>query len=324
VRSVYPYKTLLGDLTLDVVSVSIDDVELPYSYISRSEQTVALHLAGREHWTQATLHFEAVLPEQELDSGPWSEINCVAVLSEKATNARRTVRLRHGADGRRLGSIRLERSLFRSRGTLTLLAVATVDGLPGRMIGSAERPWYVDLQASIPLRESEIEIQEGDFRNGDLEWLRPYADSPWIVEAAGERPTVHLNTGAVEGLMDVLNGKGGSPAERLLREATSSQIAQDVWIALFHAAASGLESDEDGTPVMPEGWREAVLRMMLPDVLPGRSLGDALYEIDQRRQGAGWAELQTNIQYAAGRRSRIAKKLTDAVRSVGQEGRQDL
>ncbi|MDN3238680.1 hypothetical protein [Glycomyces tritici] len=317
-KSAYPYPTLFGDITVDVASVTVDGAGLPYSCISRTEQTVALHLAGRERWSQATLQLDASLPEQELAEGPWSEVTCVAVLSEKGTNARTTTRLTHSVDGRRSGSIELPKSFFRNRATLTLMTVGTVDGTSGRILGTADRPWYVDLMAAVPTREREININEVDFRSGELEWLRPYADSPWIVETSGEEPAVHLNTGAIEGLMDILHGKGGPIAERTLRETTASQIAQDTWIALFHAAASGLEADEDGTPVMPDGWRESVLRMMLPDVLPGRSLGDALREIERRRQGIGWAELQTNIQYAAGKRSRIARRLTDAVRSVNR------
>lgn len=323
-KSAYPYPTLFGDISAEVASVSVDGADLPYSCISRPEQTVALHLAGRERWSQATLRLEAGLPEQELAEGPWSGVRCVAVLSEKATNARTATELTHSADGRWRGSIELARSFFRTRATLILMAVGTVEGVPGRIIGTTARPWYIDLMAAVPVRQHEININEIDFRSGELEWLRPYADSPWIVETAGEQPTVHLNTGAIEGLVDVLHGKGGPIAERMLAEMTASQIAQDAWIALFHAAASGLETDEDGTPVMPEGWRESVLRMMLPDVLPGRSLGDALHEIDQRRQGVGWAELQTNIQYAAGKRSRIARKLTDAVRSVNRAEKENI
>lgn len=323
-KSAYPYQTIFGDITVDVLSVSVDDADLPYSCISRSEQTVALHSAGREQWEQATLHLDANLPEKEVAEGPWSEVTCIAILSEKATNARIATRLTHTGDGHWSGSIELARPLFHTRALLNLMVVGMVDGVPGRVVGAVKQPWYVDLMATVPVRQSTVRIHEIDFRNGELEWLHAYADSPWIVETTGEQPTVHLNTAAVEGLTEVLRGKGGSDAERTLREMTASQIAQDTWIALFHAAASGLETDEDGTPVMPGGWRESVLRMMLPDVLPGNSMGDALLEINKRRQGAGWAELQTNIQYAASKRSRIARKLTAAMRAIDRGEHEDV
>ncbi|MEU4061212.1 hypothetical protein AB0F25_02085 [Streptomyces wedmorensis] len=317
-KSVYPYPTLFGDVDLDVLSVTVDGTAaLPYSHVSKPERTVALHRSGRENWEHCTLRLQATLPEPEIADGEWTDIVCLAALTEKATNARTTARLKRSSDGSWSGSIDLHRSRHLHRATLGLTVVATCDGVAGRAIGAAVQDWYVDLRGATPVRQREIEIVEEDFREGPEEWLRPYKDAPWIVDTTGEVPTVYLNTGTVDGFVEMLGGTGGSPAEKVLREVTSSQIAQDAWTAMFHTAISDLDVDDDGTPVMPTGWRESVLRMMLPDVLPGRQLTDALYDIEERRtKGFGWAELQTTVQYAAGRRSRITKKLTTAVRSV--------
>jgi hypothetical protein len=195
--------------------------------------------------------------------------------------------------------------------------VGEIGGVRGRVIGTTENDWYVDLKATTPRRQREIEIRQVDFREGPEEWLRPFKDSTWIVETVDDIPTVYLNTTAVEGLVEIMNDTGGSPGEKLLREMTASQVAQDAWTAMFHTAISDLDLDEDGTPIMPSGWREPVLRMMLPDILPGRQPTDALFEINARRSsGSGWPELQTNIQYAAGKRSHVTKKLTNGVRTV--------
>jgi hypothetical protein len=317
VKSVFPYPTLFGDIGFDVASVTVDGTPLPYAQVSSAERTVALHRAGREHWTQATLRLKAQLPEPELAEGPWTDVTCLAVLTEKATNARTTARLTRTFDGDWHGTIDLFKDHHLRRATLTLHVVGTVDGVAGRLIGSAEQDWYLDLRESTPVRRREIEIVEVDFRDGPHDWLRPFQESPWIVETSADTPTIYLNTTAVEGLMEVLGAKGGSTAERILRDMTASQIAQDAWTAMFHTAISDLDVDVDGTPVMPTGWREGVVRMMLPDVLPGRQLTDALYDINERRtKGFGWSQLQTAIQYAAGKRSRVSKKLTNAVRTV--------
>jgi hypothetical protein len=317
-KPAFPYPTLLGDIGWDVVSVSVDGKPLPYTKVSATERVVALHQSGRAGWEEAVLDVRAALPEEELSEGPWRDVICLATLTEKATNARTTARLIRAADGSRTGSITLSRALHLRRATLSLLVVANVGGVPGRLVGSAEEDWYVDLSEATPVRQREIEIVETDFREGPHEWLRPYRDSSWIVETTGDMPTVYLNTSAVEGLMEVLGGRGGSPIEKVVREMTASQIAQDAWTAMFHTAVSDLDTDEDGTPIMPTGWRESVLRQMLPDVLPGRQLTDALYEINERRiKGFGWSELQTGVQFAAGRRSQVSKKLTTAVRAVG-------
>lgn len=316
-KPVFPYPTLFGDLDLEVVSVTVDGGVLPYSKISKGERTIALHQAGRERWDRATLRVKATLPEDELTEGPWHDVSCLAVLSEKTTNTRTSARLTRDTNGAWCGEVHLHRVAHLHRAVLGLTVVGTVDGVAGRVIGATDEDWYVDLEMAAPVRQREIEIVEIDFREGPIDWLRPFKESSWIVETTGDIPTVYLNTTAVEGLIDILGATGGSPAERLLRDLTSSQIAQDAWTAMFHTAISDLDVDEDGTPVMPTGWRESVLRCMLPDVLPGRQLTDALYDINERRtKGFGWSELQTHVQYAAGKRSRITKKLTTAVRSV--------
>ncbi|MEV4191407.1 hypothetical protein [Streptomyces toxytricini] len=313
----FPYPTLFGDITVRVVSVGVDGDELPYQRISQAGRTVALHQAGRDGWETAVLRVKVTVPESELAEGPWSDVVFLAVLSEKATNARTTAVLRRTAGGGAEGAIELDRARYHSRATLDVSVVATVDGVAGRLIGSAKDPWYVDLRASTPERGQEIDIVETDFGAGEHDWLRAYRESVWIVDTTGDMPTVYLNTGAVEGLVELLHGRGGTASERAVRDMTHSMIAQDAWTAMFHSAAGDLDADEDGTPIMPGGWRESVLRSMLPHVLPDLQPVDALHEILRRRaKGYGWAELQTGVQFAAGRRSRNGRNLTTAVRSL--------
>jgi hypothetical protein len=316
-KPVFPYPILFGEPDLEVMAVTVDGAELPYAKISKIERTVALHQTGRTEWGVATLRLKATLPDEEIADGPWSDLVCISVLTEKATNARCTAPLTRGSDGSWRGTIDLAHARHLNRAALSLGVVGTVGGVAGRIIGTMSRDWFVDLNAISPVRQRAIEIVQVDFIEGPHEWLRPFKDSPWIVETTGDIPTVYLNTAAVEGLIEVLNGTGGTPSEKLLRDMTASQIAQDAWTAMFHTAIGDLDTDEDGSPLMPTGWREPVLRMMLPDVLPGRQLNDALYDINERRTGGfGWSELQTSVQYAAGRRSQVTKKLTNAVRSV--------
>ncbi|MGZ3143288.1 hypothetical protein ACVDFE_15095 [Lentzea chajnantorensis] len=323
-RPYLPYKTLFDPAVLEVASVAVDGRALPYAQISRTDQAVALHQAGRGEWSVATLQLKAELPEHELADGPWSNVVCLAVLSENRTNVRSSSRLVREDDGTWRGEIDLVRAQHFSRAVLSLVVTGDIGGVSGRVIGKAEAPWYVDLKEATPRRQRDVKVVEIDFREGPEEWLRPYKDAGWLVSTVNdpEIPIVYLNTAGVEGLVEVLNGAGGSTAEKVVRDVAASQISQDAWTAMFHTAVSHLDQDEDGTPIMPAGWRESVLRAMLPDVLPGRQLTDALHEISERRtSGAGWPELQTNIQYAAGRRSQAAKKLTSAVRTVHREER---
>jgi len=317
-NTVYPYPTLVGRIDVDVRRAGIDGKALPVSLISRREQVVALHLAGRDDWAEATLELEVELPDEELADGPWAAVTCVAVLTEGATNSRSVTRLeRRRDDNRWRGEVRLRRSAHTARAVLQVSVVGSYDGTDGRVIGTGDTPWVVDLLARSAVRQRDIEIVEEDFRDGPQEWLRPFKEVPWLVETSGELPTVLLNT-SFEGLGTLLNGARG-PLEKAAAGLIATQVAGDAWTAMFHSAIGDLGADEDGTPQMPDGWRESVLRTMLPDVFPGLPLADALTEVHSRRtEGHGWAELQSRIQYAASRRAQTPKNLTAALRAVSR------
>ncbi|GGQ97106.1 hypothetical protein [Kitasatospora griseola] len=320
--TVYPYPTLAGRVDITVRQAGIDGKALPFSLISPREQVVALHLAGRDDWEEATLELEVGLPNDELADGPWASVACVAVLTEGATNSRTVARLeRRRDDTRWRGEIRLRRSMYVARAVLQVSVVGSYDGIDGRVIGTGDVPWVVDLLARTAVRQRDIEIVEEDFRDGPQEWLRPFKEAPWLVETSGELPTVLLNT-SFEGLGALLNGARG-PLEKAAAGLVATQIAGDAWTAMFHSAVGDLEVDDDGAPQVPDGWKEPVLRAMLPDVFPGLPLADALAEIHSRRtEGHGWAELQSRIQFAASRRAQAPKNLTTALRAVSrpQEG----
>jgi hypothetical protein len=312
-RIIYPYAVLSGRVEVEITRVRVDSRPLDYAKISPSLRTVALDEAGRDDWQEAVFDIRAVLPEDEIAYGPWSELVCVAVLEEAATNTRTVQRLtKDRSTGAWQGSVRLRRSRHRSRATLGLQVVAAVEGVRGRMIGRSETDWVIDLQAEIPVRDKEIRIVEADFRDGPHAWLRPLKDAPWVVDTSSEMPTVYLNQG-IEGLTELL--RGSSTAEKATAALVNAQIVSDVWETMFHAALSDVELDEEGTPRMPTGWRESVLQTMLSDVLPGLSPTDAIVELRARREeGYGWAELQSRIQYAAALRAQLPKQLTTTLR----------
>lgn len=312
-RPLVPYPTLFGDIEFRVVGAALDGRGLPLHRISRSERTVAL-LGEHDRWDEAGIELRADLPERELAEGPWTDVVCVAVLTESVTNTRTVSRLRRTPNGSWQGTVVLDRGSVRSRATLGVSVVATVAGEAGKLIGEAEDTWVIDLDAPQPARRRELRIVEVDFRDG-LPWLRPYKEAPWLVDTSGESPTVHVNTG-FEGLGDFLSS-GGNPVEKAVRDLLAAQIATEAWTAMTHSALAGLETDEDGTPQWPTGWKDWALRAVLPDIVPDLSLTDALTEVHRRRtDGEGWSEMQSRIQYAAGRRARVGKNIGTALRSL--------
>ncbi|MFC9998104.1 hypothetical protein [Nocardia sp. NPDC127526] len=315
------YPVVFGDIRIDVSSVRVDGAPVPLANINGRERVVALHQAGRRDWQEAEIDVEIEMPDDELRSGPWQEVVCLAALSEEATNSRCTATARRGDDGIWRGTVTMPRARFRRRACLDVLLVGTVDEVPARLIGAgaADTEWFIDLMEAVPVRNREIATRELDFST-DPRFV-PYADTLCIADATAEEPVVYINTAAVEGLMTILRGKGGSTAERLVRDLTFSQIAQDTWTVMFQTAISDLQPDESEGSEMPTGWHGSVLRAMLPDVMPGYSQDDALNRIAEiRRSGEGWADLQAKVEYAAAKRSQRTKKLTVAVRTVHRDG----
>ncbi|WOI59362.1 hypothetical protein [Streptomyces fradiae] len=322
-NAVYAYPTLAGRIRPTVRRASIDGKPLQVARISQRERAVALQQVERDEWTEGVLEVEVCLPVEELDDGPWSGVTCVAVLTEGATNTRVVSRLERRRDDDRYwrGEVRVRRSAHLARAVLDVSVVGSYGGVDGRIIGTSDAPWVVDLLARTPTRHGDVEILEEDFRDGPRQWLRSFKDAPWLVDTAGDMPAILLNT-SFEGLAGLLSGAHG-PLEKATADLVVAQIAEEAWATMFQSALSDLEYDEDGTPQFPGGWRESVLRIMLPEVLPGQPLADALVEAHRRRSSSlGWAEVQSRIQLAAGRRGQVPKSLTAAIRAVtrAQEG----
>ncbi|MGW4228769.1 hypothetical protein ACWEF9_05680 [Streptomyces sp. NPDC004980] len=318
----YPYKRLPGAVSLRVTAVRLqgpDEIreELDTKAFSVVEQVVALGQAEREDWESARLKLSATVPAKATEpNGPWSDVAVVAVLTEGATNTRNAVCLEPETEGGRnwVGALELWRADHLDRAALSVHVIATVDGVAGRVIATSDREWVVDLTAEDPLRERELDVVEVGFAKGP-EWLRPFQEVPWIVDTSGELPAVHLNAD-FEGITDLLGGNGAS-VESLVRDLLLAQMCTDVWTAVFHTAIGDLEVEDDGTPLFPHDWRGEVLREMLPDVVPGRPVDEALREVHRRRtEISGWIDLQPRIHFAATRRAEVPKALSTTIRGL--------
>ncbi|WP_330333668.1 hypothetical protein OHS33_30740 [Streptomyces sp. NBC_00536] len=321
-NTVYPYPTLVGSVDVSVRQATIDGRSLHLSLISQQERVVAFHQIERDDWVEGFLELEVSLPQEELADGPWAGVGCVAVLTERATNTRVVSRLQRSRnDTHWRGEMRVRRSAHLVRAVLEVFVVGTHGGVDGRVIGAGDTPWIIDFLARSTARERELEIVEEDFRDGPRAWLRPYKEAPWFIDTTGDMPVVLLNT-SFEGFTELLKGARG-PLEKAAAGLVAAQLVGEAWSVMFHSALGELEIDEDGAPQLPGGWRESVLRVMLPEILPGMPISDALSEAYNRREeGDGWAELQSRIQYAASRRGQVPKNLTSAIRAVSraQEG----
>ncbi|MDT0475897.1 hypothetical protein RM863_27610 [Streptomyces sp. DSM 41014] len=326
----YPYKRLNRPITLRVTSAFLrlpDDTRdhLDTSAWSVPQRTVALGVAQHEDWISARIGLSATLPPGATDpDAPWENLRVLAVLTDGDTNVRTTADLRQDAPGSKewSGEIEVYRDDHVGRAALAVHAVAEVDGVPGRSITETAADWTVDTTAEEPLGGLRLDVKQASFSKSAREWLRAYTDAPWAVDASGRLPLVMVNTD-VEGFSDLLGGDSGG-IENKIHELLVSQMATDVWTAVFHSALGDLEVEPDGTPVFPDDWRGEVLREMLPDVVPGFQAEEALRRVHRRRTGdAGWVELQTRVHHAAVRRAGAKKAVANILRALQQDNRED-
>lgn len=319
-KRLVPYRVLAGQVSLDVHEVRLDDVALPFATISQAQRVVALHTVERSEWDTARLSVRLRTPRHELESGTWSDVSCFAVLSERKTNVRISTPLREESPGLWTGDVVLHHDRHVGQAELTAHVIGTVDGVRGRVIGTADARWTIDLQARIPVRTKSVKTVWADFGDERNPHLHPFRSDPWTVEAVGEEPVLYLNTG-FEGLEALL--KSNRTADHAAREAIAAQIASDVWTALFNAAVYAVQS-EDGHPEWPGGWQEATLRRLLPDIFPDLSPDDALTEIATRRQtGDGGGDLQTRLLHAVAKQARLPRNLGGFIRTLHRTDQED-
>ncbi|MEY2243624.1 hypothetical protein ACF07B_00760 [Streptomyces sp. NPDC015532] len=325
---IYPYKRLNRPVTLRVTSVSLrlsDGTRDPLetTAYSTQQQTVALGVAGHDDWVSATIRLSATLPPgANASDAPWSDLQVLAVLTDGETNIRTSVELGRDTDDGRdwSGSLELLRDEHMGRASLAVHAVATVDDVRGRAIAETDRNWVIDTVSEEPTRGLQLDVQKASFKRSSREWLHAYADAPWIVDVSARVPTVLVNTD-VESVMGLLDSRG-SGVDSKVRDLVVSQMATDAWTAVFHGAIGDLEVEPGGGPVFPTDWQGEVLREMLPDVIPGVHVEEALRQVHRRRTGdSGWVELQTRIHYAAVRRADASKALAYVIRSLEQMNR---
>lgn len=296
-----PYPTLAGGVVTAVSQVTLDGSRLGFQLVSSAERVVAVHHVERRDWETARITVQVTVPTREIAEGPWGDVACHAVLTDRSTNLRTVTPLRVDGSGEWLGVVEAHRDRHGRRADLTTVVTATVGGVRGRIIATAEGDWTIDFVAPVPRRQRSVRSVWLDFDSDSNPHMRAFRADPWTVDTTGDEPVLYLNS-SFEGLRGLLSGPGG---DKSTREAVLSQISMHTWTALFHASLDAVGPGEGDGPSWPGGWQEAVLRKLLPDMFPDRSPGDALREVVERRNGSDSGSLQGSLLHAAVRQSHV-------------------
>ncbi|MEU7152769.1 hypothetical protein AB0B15_32830 [Streptomyces sp. NPDC045456] len=315
-KTVFPYRVLSGDINLRIDRVAVDNVPVGLERISDRHQVVALQdlAETRQRWSEIRMRVSVSADGDELAAGPWEGPVCLAVVTNRRANVHQAFRLRPDGPGHWVGEVELSRDEHVGRSQITARIVASVDGVEGRLAGTAEEPWSVDFEAKRPTPERSIKIKWLDFADPSNDHLKEYRDDPWLIDSEAGEPVLYLNS-SIDGLQGVLES-ASTAEQKLVRELLAAQVASEAWTAMFNAAVYACDV-VDGEAQWPGGWHEDVLRRMIPDLYPSLSPEDALAElVEGRMEGENGGDLQRRLMHGAGSHARKPRKVSTALRDL--------
>lgn len=325
---IYPYKTITGDLRLDVKDLKVDGTDPSPDPLNRDNLQINLFDQERASWATLGLKLELQGPAEELRKFG-DDITALAVVHCDLTHERRAVPMkRAGVDAARWTAVlEIERDDYRGSAKLEAVVSGPAGGLDNRFLGISA-PWVLNCdEPPVSPRTGAIDVKWVDFKaQGAPEFLKHYVNEPFYSNLADEKPVVYLNKcKEFERLPIILDDRPRQRGDLPLHNAERTGIARSVWMAMLNAAIAGIQEGEDGAdPDWPESdWQSKVLKVLLPKIYRNQSDAEALksaFDAWESRQGAGL--LESRGQAEINRRIGAAKLLrrTLDLLSASQEG----
>jgi hypothetical protein len=291
----FPYKTLVGDVDLEVTQVKLDGHDIHSDFLDADRRLVAIEGVERQGWTAATMRIEVTAPQTEIKElvTAGARPRALAVLHGGSTNMRLGTELEVDPvnPARWSGKLELERPFWHGRLTASSTIVAEVDGIENRIIGSSH-PWLIALDdLPRPPVKGNIPVTWDSFKEPrELQELRQFADEPCFVHLDPDQPVLYLNED-FPGLRPLLNDRRRRPRDvQALHDQTRVTFATEAWAAMFNvalAAAAQATDEDDPEAAWPETeWQRNVLDIVLARMYPERTADDALREsVGLLRQG---------------------------------------
>ncbi len=322
---IYPYKTISGDLRLDIKNILLDGADPYPDPFDRDSRQINFCYQENTNWNTAAFKIELQGPGEELRGLPNSEtVAATVVIHCDLSRQRYAVSMRRaGVDaGRWTALVELEREDYRGIAKLEAVVTGTAGGLPNRLLGASPL-WTLNFdEPSVSPKTGAIEVKWVDFKSPDAQpFLKDYANESFYADLVDEKPVVYLNKSKdFEKLPVILDDRRRDKRDLALHNSERTGIARSVWIAMLNASIAGIQEGDDGAdPDWPElGWQRQVLKTLLPRIYHPQSDAEALktaFESWSSRQGAGL--LQSRGQAEINRRIGAAKLLRRTLNLLG-------
>ena len=317
-KALFPYRTLVGDVTLTVEHIRIDDKVAEHT-VQLDERTIDLRDLEETDWEVAVITLIAKAPPSEIADR--SETKCVAQVECGPANNRVSVLLAEDPSIRGLwkGYLELERGYWYASAKLRVHITGTVEGVADRIIGSSEM-WLIQFNdlTNRPVNGA-IKITWVDFGDPDdnKAFLRKHQDNYAYLSIDPDEPQLFLNRGFA-GLEQLLADRRRRGLEKALHDQTRTSIADKTWSALFNAALAAVDINDDSeTPEWPAvDWQRRVLESLLARMYPEKDPEEALIEAwASYRSSDTSAALQEQLGPAANAHVRAPRLLREGIRS---------
>jgi hypothetical protein len=322
---IFPYKTISGDLRLEINSVELDGVDPSPDPFNRDSRQLNLFDQERTDWSTVKMKLALQGPPEELRNLPNSDsLEATVVVQCDSTHERSAVPMkRGGGDAARWAAvIEVERQNFRGSARVEAVITGTAGDLPKRFLG-ASTYWTLNFdEPSISPKTGAIDVRWIDFKSPpDQErFLKDYANEPFYTDLANEKPIVYLNKSKdFERLPVILDDRRRNQRDLALHNSERTGIARSVWMALLNTSIAGIQPADDGVdPDWPElDWQRQVLKILLPKIYHADD-AEALkiaFESWNSRQGAGL--LESRGQAEINKRIGAAKLLRRTLNLLG-------
>ena len=296
-----PYAYAERGLELDVRGVRTSDEPVDLDLILDPEgrsldlrdyahHTNPLHIDLEVHGLDDAL-FAEVLPESERRDPP---LRFVAILRDSTGWYRVVAPLTRTNEGSVTGSIDFSPLESTGFAGIEVVAIRTRRGgsaaAPGYAMESGMRvatapPLELYTRDRPQLPGGSLDIRWEDFAASTHPQRRKRSDRVYYLESTAEPPILWLNQ-AIPDLPTVLESKGTTGRQALVRELINQAIAGPAWYGLLHTAFLSVSLDEEERPTLPEGWRHGLIARVAPRLYPAlsrdrayRRLLDGIYEV---------------------------------------------
>jgi hypothetical protein len=282
---ILPYKNL-GE----AIEVNFDLNAIPHKKTGERSYLIDPTFKGKTVDVKITAKLPSgylnVFPKAEQKNPP---LELVATILSVDSGLRNSVTLRRAKPALYEGLVSLDFGRISELAEITIVASRTTSGSgAGFAVHAGSRvAWSPKSEVRIserPKRGNFLKIAWEEFNNSAVV-PKGFDDALFYIDSEHEPVVLYLNKMTDDALIKLFETKGHGHAKALPRDVLLSTVATSAWLVLAQSALGALHAAASkGTPVdldeeFDGGWRQQVIELLAPSLLPHLTKDDAIAEL---------------------------------------------